>query len=312
VVAVARHRPALRRSLLIAVPVVALVVVALVVARLVLLDDSSRAVPLEQTVDRYRAEVGESPSVVSSAGAASDSVVASTSVGATATTSASSTPPVRTTTAASASTSTAPPPPLPAPGVYRYRTVGRESIDALGGTSHDYPAETTITVTPAGCGVRLRWDALVERWEEWQLCATPAGIEVQPDARHFHQFYGQQENEPVRCRGPVLAVPLAAPPASPVERQCTLGDDDWRPTWEVLGRDRVDVGGTTVDVTRVRVTVDDDDEYWEHNAKEMLLADDGLPVVVDVVTASRSPSPIGGVVYEEMYRLELVATTPLR
>jgi hypothetical protein len=203
-------------------------------------------------------------------------------------------------------------PALPQPGVYRYRTTGRESIDALGGTAHDYPADTTITVTPAGCGVRLRWDALVERWDEWELCATPAGIELQRDARQYHQFYGQDDEEAIQCDRAVLVVPVDATPSPPVDQRCTLGGDAWLPVWQVLGRDRRTVGGATVDVTQVRRTVEDDDDYWEHNTMDLLLADDGLPVAVDVVTSSRSPSPVGGVVYEETYHLELVSLTPSR
>ena len=34
---------------------------------------------------------------------------------------------------------------LPMTGVYGYTTVGRESVDALGGAEHIYPDETTIT-----------------------------------------------------------------------------------------------------------------------------------------------------------------------
>ena len=70
-------------------------------------------------------------------------------------------------------------PSLVAPGVYRYRTTGEESVDVLGGATHHYPDETTITVTPDGV-VSPRWDALKERRDEWRLCDRPDGIELQP------------------------------------------------------------------------------------------------------------------------------------
>ena len=35
----------------------------------------------------------------------------------------------------------------PEPGVYLYETVGDEHIDALGGATHTYPAQTTMSVT---------------------------------------------------------------------------------------------------------------------------------------------------------------------
>src|SRR6185295_15331499 len=40
---------------------------------------------------------------------------------------------------------------LPAPGVYTYMTSGSESVDALGGATHTYPASSALTVRQAGC-----------------------------------------------------------------------------------------------------------------------------------------------------------------
>ncbi|HEX7096593.1 MAG TPA: hypothetical protein VF183_11965, partial [Acidimicrobiales bacterium] len=65
-----------------------------------------------------------------------------------------------------ASTTNAPTPIVDAsvtPGVYVYRTSGSERVDALGGSTHDYPEQTTITVTHDEPCARLRWDALSQR-----------------------------------------------------------------------------------------------------------------------------------------------------
>ena len=53
---------------------------------------------------------------------------------------------------------------VPAAGVYIYDTKGSEHVSALGGASHTYPSQTTVTVTKTPCGAELRWDALKERW----------------------------------------------------------------------------------------------------------------------------------------------------
>ena len=63
-------------------------------------------------------------------------------------------------------------PPAPAQGVYLYRTVGGERVSA-GDVRHTYPKVTTLTVTYAGCGLDVRWDALSGRSQVWHLC--PAG-----------------------------------------------------------------------------------------------------------------------------------------
>ena len=99
---------------------------------------------------------------------------------------------------------------LPLTGVYRYATEGRESIDALEGTEHVYPDETTITYATVGCGVEMRWDALVERHDEWNLCVTDAGIELQSNAHAYHVFFGQEEIEPILCDRTVLLIPSAS------------------------------------------------------------------------------------------------------
>src|SRR5688572_23871693 len=60
-------------------------------------------------------------------------------------------------------------------GVYVYATDGYEETDALSGQRHDYPAQTTMTVSKQGCGYRWRWQPLKERWEESDGCRTSAG-----------------------------------------------------------------------------------------------------------------------------------------
>ena len=62
--------------------------------------------------------------------------------------------------------------PIP-PGVYVYATDGFEQTDALRGATHKYPGTSTITVTGAPCGVRLRWDVLEGRSTTWIACTGP-------------------------------------------------------------------------------------------------------------------------------------------
>jgi hypothetical protein len=291
------HRRARRRWLVVALAASAAVVVAAVVIRATVLRDQARPVAVDAARERFRAEAAPT-----------------------------TTPDIATTTVTTGTTavvtSDVPDEPqvlsLVAPGVYRYGTTGSESIDVLGGATHTYPAETTITVTAEGCGVLLRWDALVERRDEWRLCSTAAGVELQPVALQYHEFFGQRDAEDLVCDRAVLLVPVATPTTpttadhvGPVTQSCMLADDPWLATWEVLETGRRTVDGASVDVRHVRMTVDDDDEHWEHTVVDWYLAGDGLPVEVVGTKESRSPSPIGAVVYRETYRLMLVSTVPL-
>jgi hypothetical protein len=201
---------------------------------------------------------------------------------------------------------------LAAPGVYEFTTEGFERIDALGGTRHDYPDTTTMTVVADGCGVSVRWDALKERWDEWGLCSTVDGIVLAPDGAQFHEFHGRSEQEELRCDQAVLVVPVDDEPRPVVEQACTLASDGYVPTWQVMGTETRDVGGEIVDVQHVRLRVDDDDEYWEQITVDWYFTDGGLPVEVVGTKESLSSTLVGDVHYEEQFHLVLESLWPLR
>jgi hypothetical protein len=291
---VSAPRPRIGRRWLVAGLVgVTVLVVAAVFVRFVVLRDNAHAVPANEALKVFRAQSTTSTQPAST----------------TATTA------VATSIAAATSTTVAPlaAPPLVEPGIYRYKTTGSEQIDALGGTSHDYPPETTLTVVPGDCGVRVRWDALRERRDEWALCSSPDGIDLGPLGVQYHEFYNQPDEEAVSCDRKVLIVPiLGSASEGPQQLSCTLADDPWMPTWEVLERTTRSVEGATIDVQHVRMTVDDNDEYFEHTVVDWYLTATGLPVEMSSTKESRTPSPIGGIVYHEQYDLTLISTTPLR
>lgn len=209
---------------------------------------------------------------------------------------------------------------LPAPGVYRYRTEGGESIDAVGGATHTYPAETTITVRPDGCGVTLQWDALRERNERWSLCVGgAAGVDVvlQPTGGSYHQFFGREQIEDLVCdRGVVvLPAPDGASPAAvgdpTVSVACTLGGRPVQQEWQVLDLATRIVDGRSIEVRHVQFRVIDDDHYFEHITMDWFLDPHGLPVEIRLREASLADTAFGDVRYDEHYTLVLVSLDPL-
>jgi len=198
---------------------------------------------------------------------------------------------------------------LPAVGVYRYATTGFEAIDAFGGARHDYPAETTLTVTVAGCGVDLRWDPLKERSEQWQLCITDRGIEWQATGSNYHQFFGQDENEQMTCDHSAVLVPTVAPPEIQ-QLDCHMAGH-WLPQWWVLERTTRVVEGVDVPVQHVRLQVTDTDKYFELITVEWYLDDHGLPVHVDWSKESLAETKFGDVKFSEHFTLALQSLTPL-
>lgn len=273
--------------------------------------DRSTVIDLDAAIDRYRSSsVPDTSATVPEATDITTTDTTGTTTTGTTSTGATTTGTTTGTTMASVN------PALPEPGVYRYETSGYESIDALGGVRHDYPAITTITVTDderaGGCGRSLRWDALAERHETWRLCLEGAAVVWQTTSLQYHEFFEQETPEDVTCDVPVpLTGPVSA--AVTIQQNCILEDRPWSPTWEHVGVRERTVNGTVVVVHHVRMTIDDTDELPESHVQDWFVRADGLPVEVVVDKRSVNPSPIGGVVeYLESYRIALLDVDPLR
>jgi hypothetical protein len=203
---------------------------------------------------------------------------------------------------------------LPTLGVYRYTTSGSEHIDVLGGTGHDYPKQTTITVTADGCGVNLRWDLLRERREDWRLCTGPAGVTWQAQGGHFyHEFFGHGQLQTLTCDRPALLVPTDGSPRTTAPLECQLDTEEWQPQWTVIGPDTRTVAGVVVPVTHVRMVINMNRKYYEHTTMDYWLDAHGLPVHVAGTKTSKSSSDlVGDVVYTETISADLESLEPLR
>jgi hypothetical protein len=95
--------------------------------------------------------------------------------------------------------------------------------------------------------------------------------------------------------------------------QCTLSGKPWAPQWQVLDRTVLHVAGVDVVATHVRMTVTDDDEYWEHTVTDWWFDAHGLPLRMTSTKESKSSSGlVGDVVYQETFTAELESFTPLR
>ncbi len=182
-----------------------------------------------------------------------------------------------------------------------YRTRGSEQVDALFGSRHAYPAETTITVTPDGDCVRYRWDALRDRSTTWEVCPAAGGSSSLRGYLETHRFFGTTERTDYRCRPGSTWRPAAEEPGTVFERTCASADTTESGSGRVVGADG-DVLHLRVDLTlegRTRGTGSLD--LW-------LPSGAGLPVRVEIANDNRSESPIGDVHYVEEVDLELVST----
>ena len=198
----------------------------------------------------------------------------------------------------------------PEPGVYVYATVGEEWVDALGGASHRYPDETTITVTPTECGYRSRWDALRERWDELDLCVNEAGESAERN-RQYHEFFGFGADLAFACDTSQV---IRAHPPQPGERRTTLcsdGEANTEMTLTVVGVEEIAVADTTVEAVHVSIESiltgsvrgRSEIEYWA-------VPETGLVLKRHSTVDSDTDSPLGTTKYQEEYTLELVSLQP--
>ena len=198
-------------------------------------------------------------------------------------------------------------------GVYLLDTVGKESLDVLGGAKHRYPATTTITVLRTACGLHLDWRALEGRGTGWELCSTPAGIELRSSAER-HTFFWQSDTTRYACTGLLLtAAGEAGASGAPRPYTCTTLKGREEGETRTLGTERVTVGGTTVQAEHVhsesaisgankgRETVD----WWLDRAT-------ALPVRIVLHSRSSRHTIVGTAHYSEDADLRLTSLTPRR
>ena len=95
--------------------------------------------------------------------------------------------------------------PLPEPGVYPVALQGGEQLDLATGAERTYPVEGFVTVTPVECGVDIRTDFVVERWQSLEFCETESGIELGTE-RIFHSFFGLDDLAVRSCTASPVSV----------------------------------------------------------------------------------------------------------
>jgi len=201
--------------------------------------------------------------------------------------------------------------PIP-PGVYVYATTGSESISALGGTTHEYPPSSTITVTQSSCGMTLRWDVLETRSTTWDICVGgDGGVLQQLDGWvEKHVFFGQDDATEWMCTGMpwLLGSDAESATTSPT---CDGGDAKMTGVVRVIGEEVVDVGAVSVETIRIRLEGKEDGAARGPLVEERWLeAQTGLPVRITYEVRTENDSLIGDVVFEERYDLRLESLEP--
>ncbi len=201
----------------------------------------------------------------------------------------------------------------PAPGVYRYRTLGSEHVDAGGllTATHNYEGVSTVVLTRAGCGMREHWEVLAERWSESEYCPSPGEAELR-SITEFREFLGTALKASYRCRGSGAAGPADRRIGARFRHRCDGADGSAASVSEVTARPTLTVDGRAIPAvrtdTRVRLRGEIDGTIvrvdWRRRADGLLLRR-----VADTV------AKVGGTIgadYSEHYVMQLSSLVPRR
>ena len=195
--------------------------------------------------------------------------------------------------------------------VYVYRTSGSEEIDVLLGSRHDYPSETTITLTGQsdGCST-LRWDALQERSTTWKLCTSAGATEIR-GYRELHRFIGQTKHTDYVCDPGSLWRTASEEPGTPFERRCVAGETTETARGRVVGIETVTIDGEPMDALHLRLDLTLEGRTRGTGTIDLWLRpSDGLVLRLALANDNRSASAIGDVHYTEQAELELISLEP--
>jgi hypothetical protein len=201
-------------------------------------------------------------------------------------------------------------PQRPTPGVYIYETVGDETIDALGGSTHTYPEQTTMSITLTDCGYQVRWDVFKERFDELDLCAVPEG-ETVAATRQYREFFGFANDRIYECDATAIVRP--DPPVFGETRAtpCTSPTSDAEIRVTVIGIEPMQVGGETVEAMHVLLeTTLMGDVRGSSRLNYWIDPLTGLIFRRESTVTTDADSPLGVTHYEENYTVQLASRAP--
>ena len=196
----------------------------------------------------------------------------------------------------------------PEPGVYVYTTSGDETVDALGGDSHDYPSSSVVTVKPSDCGFTMTWTPIEERADVTRLCGTGGGI-AEVGTTNSHTFFHITQSEEFACDPGGWWLP----PASITSWAATCRSSSTTTTRAARVVDTEPMSISTTQVEAVHVRFDDTvsgsstgtstTDWW-------LDASTGLVLREHATTETANDTQIGHVTFHETIDMALTSLTP--
>ena len=147
-------------------------------------------------------------------------------------------------------------------GVWLNSAKGTEYIDLLGGPMHQFPPEVAQSVVPTACGQTITVQLFEQREDVLDLCRDASGRLLVNRFGAHHEFAGVKDQSDTTGFGtlplwwPGMEKDVGTPPVTvtATANGTMIGETPVKATVEVVGVEKIDVGGTPVDTVHVQLT----------------------------------------------------------
>lgn len=195
-------------------------------------------------------------------------------------------------------------------GVYPHQTEGFERTDALGGSRHDYPGESSVVLRHTDCGLITRWQPLKERWDETSFCSVGSALEIRTFSM-YHEFFQKGQQDDYRCPPGSIVFDRQEPVGASWMWHCDSPNASVDAQTTVVGIEPVTIEGRKIDAVRMRYETRLTGATEGAQLQERWI-DPGSGMVLRLRSevAATTESPFGRVNYEEKYLIEIKSLTP--
>lgn len=202
----------------------------------------------------------------------------------------------------------------PAAGTYSYTGSGTESVSALGGSMHEFPAKIATVVkldAKHDCGWSLNVVYVKQHIEERNYCTTDTGVVDNGFERRI-EFFNQTEVKKYTCGDDARRLVADAAPGSTTTWVCKQGDKATSAyTATYVGPERVSVGGADTDVAHVKIVSRQTGDTRGGDVQEIWYLPSGLPAKFNGTLKVTTASVLGDTEFEEHYEYALASLSPV-
>lgn len=200
--------------------------------------------------------------------------------------------------------------PRGAEGVYPHTTEGYEQTDAVGGSRHDYPPESSVVVRHTDCGLITRWQPLKERWDEASFCSVGATLEIRTFTM-YHEFFQKGQQDDYRCPPGSIVFDRREPVGAAWMWHCDTETASVDTQTRVVAVEPVTIDGRKIDAVRMRYESRLSGATEGAQLQERWIdPESGMVLRLRSEVAAKTDSPFGRVNYEEKYLIEIKTLTP--